>query len=473
MGKPATSTTPQFGRPAAGTGARAAPRKRQPKAAKDPRALASLDLRWAYERDDGDHVTDGDIEYAWTADAYWRALEPLESRRAAWRWLIKEAPDKASDSQAKACSAAALLHLSPVPGEALKEATGAALVPTRSGYVSVAEDGAVTVIPADRALGVRHVVACEYAPDASAPRFERFLAEVLPDEDVRAVVQEYIGYTLTRDTRYQVAQVWIGNGGNGKGTLSQIISALHERVASVKLENLEGFGLQPIIGASLIVVDETPQGKFADQTLKSLVSGDPVPIDRKHRDAITYRSPAKWVLCGNHTLKTSDSSDGFWRRWQYVPFTAKPKEGKAIPNLGRLIIRHELAGVLRWAIEGLSRLQKRGGFGEMPEAIQAAKMEARRETDSVAAWVADREATTTPGVMAVAKDAVYADYRDYCQKNGANPTGAPQFWKRIGGLLPDLEESRLRVKTDRIHAVNLVWSGCESARLSAQSNKRF
>lgn len=61
------------------------------------------------------------------------------------------------------------------------------------------------------------------------------------NEDVRARVQEYKGYTLLGDTRFQRVQFWIGQGANGKGTPANIVQALHNRTAAVQLDDLGGF----------------------------------------------------------------------------------------------------------------------------------------------------------------------------------------------------------------------------------------
>lgn len=48
----------------------------------------------------------------------------------------------------------------------------------------------------------------EYDPNAGAPLWERFLERVLPDAEVRAFMQRYIGYALTGDASEQVRRSW-------------------------------------------------------------------------------------------------------------------------------------------------------------------------------------------------------------------------------------------------------------------------
>ncbi|MEJ1938043.1 hypothetical protein WDZ92_48235, partial [Nostoc sp. NIES-2111] len=59
----------------------------------------------------------------------------------------------------------------------------------------------------------------EYLPKASAPIFEAFIADILPNDHVKRFVQRYLGYCLTALTREQVFALFHGEGRNGKSTL--------------------------------------------------------------------------------------------------------------------------------------------------------------------------------------------------------------------------------------------------------------
>jgi len=69
-------------------------------------------------------------------------------------------------------------------------------------------------------------VGCSYEPDATAPRWERFLAETLPDPDVRRFVQKLVGYSLTGEVGENVLPFAYGSGGNGKSVFLGAIRAV-------------------------------------------------------------------------------------------------------------------------------------------------------------------------------------------------------------------------------------------------------
>ena len=69
--------------------------------------------------------------------------------------------------------------------------------------------------------------AVAYDPEATCPRWDRFLPEVFHgDADVIAFVHRAVGYSLTGDTSEQCLFLPYGTGANGKGTLMNTLAAL-------------------------------------------------------------------------------------------------------------------------------------------------------------------------------------------------------------------------------------------------------
>ena len=76
----------------------------------------------------------------------------------------------------------------------------------------------------------------QYDPEAKAPKFEKFLDDVLYPELIRTA-KEIIAYTFIRKNLFQYWFVLIGNGGNGKNVFIGIITGLHgkKNVSNVPL----------------------------------------------------------------------------------------------------------------------------------------------------------------------------------------------------------------------------------------------
>jgi putative DNA primase/helicase len=397
----------------------------------------------------GTHATDGGALHKWV-DTHWSALDERDARVDAYRWLVKHAAGHASDANASQALRAAALFLAPVP-----PLTDKTVIPVRNGYVHVEPDG-VQLRPAERGFGVRHVLNCSYDPAAVAREFARFVERALPDPAVRARVQEYVGYTFLPDARFQRAQMWLGEGANGKGLLSAIVRALHHRWVSVALDELDGFERSVVMGASLIFADEVPRGRIHEQTIKKMVSGDPVSINRKYQAVVSVEVTAKWIACGNHLPAVTDHSTGFWRRWDIIPFGATVPESERDPELGKRIIANELAGVLNWSLEGLQRLLARGRFDPVvPQAMRQAMLDAKVETNSVLAWAEDCDVKVDGACRALKSD-VFRSYREWCTANALQTLGSVQFWKRMRDLYRGLREERRRQAGQQPRVVNVV-----------------
>ncbi len=385
--------------------------------------------------------------YRW-GKTHWCLLSETQAERDVYRWLVDNHRTSATPEMARRARKAMLLHSPPLP-----QATTDVVLPCLNGYVHF--DGSdVHLRDPDPALGIRYLIDCAYEPVATKPRkFLDFLEMVLPDASVRARVQEYIGYTLTSDTRYQRAQFWLGKGANGKGVLQQITSALHRKPESVHLDALEGFKLSGLLGASLVCCDEVPRGRINEQLLKSLIAGEPVQIDQKFRDPVSARVLGKWIVLGNHLPRITDHSEGFWRRWDIIPFDVVVPASHREPGLANKIIDTELAGVLNWALEGLCRLQRRGGFElELPMPMAELLQRARQETDPLRTWF--EESVVVAQTATTDKATVYDGYRAWCVRNGVQSLSSPHFWSRLRDMTP-LVETRPRVSGTQVRRCNL------------------
>lgn len=376
---------------------------------------------------DGLHASLGGQVLKWSG-THWENMEDNVLEREVYSFLLKnEDDDRATKNNVVNTVKATLLHLPPLATPPLETV----VLPARNGYIWI-EGGTATLRPHDKVLGLRHCIQCDYTPSTSPPaRFLAFLSEILPDPNVRSRVQEYAGYMFLPDARFQHAQLWLGSGRNGKGTLANILQAMQSRVAAVQLDSLDGFKLTNLIGAPMIYCDEAPKRGINEQLIKSLIAGELVQVDRKYRDPVVARITGKWLVLANHFPSITDQSVGFWRRWDVIPFDFDVPPEKVDASLAEHVIRHELSGVLNWAIDGLLRLLARGRFDPTaPAAIQNAIQEAKLETDSVAAWWEDICGELTADTK-TEKTKAYSYYADWARTHGMSPVSAPKFWKQI------------------------------------------
>lgn len=390
---------------------------------------------------DDKHVCIDEVIYEWNGN-HWSVLDEKYGEAFALNWLREFAPQSVSRSTARNAWGTLKLDLLNRSPEVKHEGV---VIPCQGTYLQINDAGELAVTPPRKDLYCTYSLSCRYEPDAQTPIFSAFLNQILPDEQLRNRVQEYVGYTLLSGHRYQCAGMWLGSGANGKGVLSNIVQALHQEVAAIQLDNKSRFGLSGLYRASLIVADELPPVKLDEGRLKSVTAGEAVFIDIKGQSPITTRVRGKLLVLGNNYPVVDDASEGFWRRWEVIPFTVTIPREQRDPKLADRIIRTELAGVLNWAIEGLQRLLRRDGFDPVrPAAMEHAIKTAKMVADDVTGWLADR-VETVAGPVTVKKSVVYADYRRWCAANDFTPRAPQSFWLKLKRCRTDMTAKKIRI----------------------------
>lgn len=446
---------------------------KRPQAAESEEKI-SVELQFSqYLRASGRYCADGGIIRRWTGN-FWQALTGKEAERVAFEWVASMSPAKATAKMAASCVDSSVISIQPLPR--VDVSTTEVLIPCQNGYLRLSEgaDGMWhrELVKPDKNQGITYEINCDYQPGAAAHEFDRFIKGVLPDEEVREFVREYLGYTLLPDCRFQTAQIWFGSGANGKSKLSEIIGELHKKTIALELDNLDGFRLEPLIGASLVRVDEIPK-RINEQKLKSLISAGQQSVDRKYRAAVSFIPTAKWLINCNSIPAVSDQSNGFWRRFEIIPFTQSFLQN-GDPLIAERIIKNELSGVLNWVLAGLVRLLERGEFLKTPDAVAAAKNEGKRETNSVASWLGDDDIELSYSAQTPREDVV-ARYRLWCQQNGMGAVSTPRFWQRMREMLGEDFSANSRVRVDgkqiRVVPIKLPPSPASPNRFSDAQNQ--
>lgn len=408
---------------------------------------------------DADLASFEGVLYRWTG-SYWAAQDARDEESRAFSWLKIHYPSRANPRLAISCVAAAVMGAQRLPGQAASQNV---VLPLKNGYLHIdIEKGTVSLKIPDKSLGMTYAINTAFDHDAEAPLFHTFLEQVFyMDKETQGWVQEYAGHTLMGDCRFQTAAFFLGTGANGKSTFTEIMAALHKKVVSAQLNALSGFNLSSLLGASLVVVDETPS-RIDEQALKSLISGGLCQVDRKFRDPIAFRPTAKWIILGNIVPSISDQSHGFWRRVPVVQFKRQFTPDQQDPMLAAKIIGNEMAGVLNWAVAGLVRLIQRGRFPNPSDAMVRAQLACQVESNSVLAWWSDDRAEVNVD-FETPRSVIYTDYKTWCHDNGMAPCGAEKFWNKLekiaGGEGTEARVRKINGQTVRVVSMRLLTPG--------------
>ena len=276
----------------------------------------------------------------------------------------------------------------------------------------------------------------EYNPAANCPNWLhvlRGIANSLGDETVD-FLQEFAGYCLTPDTSHELA-VWLhGQPGGGKSTfLAGLQTMLGPKSGLLGLADIERntFALANLPGKTMVVSTEQPSMYLASgHILNAIISGEPVMVNRKFRDAVEVQPVAKLAWAMNELPRISDANNGLFRRVKVVSFAPIAPSDRR-PELKAGLAR-EGAGILNWALRGLERLTQRGYF-IVPQVVEDSTVEFQSENDIMGLFMA--ECCVTDLDAKVQSSLLYNEYKEWASDNGYKPlnaVNAAKEWRRLG-----------------------------------------
>lgn len=297
------------------------------------------------------------------------------------------------------------------------------LAPCRNGILYLPDRSIIPATPryfATTALGV------SFDPAAKPPKaWNEFLRQLWPtDDESIALLQEWIGYLLTPDTRQQKILLLLGPKRSGKGTIARVIAALlgAASVASPTLASLgTNFGLWPLIGKTAAVIGDARLGGRSDiaqvvERLLSISGEDFQTIDRKHREPWTGKLSTRITIISNEPPRFTDASDALACRMLVLELSQSfyGKEDTTLTDK----LTAELPGILRWAIDGWKRLRGRGRF-EQPASSAGAIDDLIDLASPVAAWARQTCRTDEPDQQWwLACTDAYERFKGWCEGQG-------------------------------------------------------
>jgi len=284
----------------------------------------------------------------------------------------------------------------------------------------------------------------DYDPGAECPAWNRFLSEVLPDPEVRQLLQQFTGYCVVADTSLQVFLILVGEGANGKSVILLTVRALlgEENVSAVPLELFEEkHYLVQTRGKLLNIVPEVSDlDRTCEGILKGFVAGDPVAFNEKYKPVVTERPTARVIIATNELPRFRDRSLGLWRRMVLLPFDVVIPEEKQDPDLANKLAG-ELPGIFNWAVEGLRQLRENGRFIG-PERCRLELSRYQSEGNPARAFLEeDYECDVT---RQVPTQAIYDEYRRWCENRGYRPLGEANFGREVQRVFPQVRKTRPR-----------------------------
>jgi putative DNA primase/helicase len=240
----------------------------------------------------------------------------------------------------------------------------------------------------------------------------------------------------------------IGPPRSGKGTIARVLENLIGRanVAGPTLASFEtNFGLAALLGKSLAIIADARLSGRVDQSkvverILSISGEDSLTVDRKHREPVTGKIPARLMIISNELPRLAESSGALAHRMIVLRLTRTflGKEDTTLTDK----LKADLPGILLWAIAGWKRLNDRGHFVQ-PEAGRELAGEMKDLSSPIGLFL--RECCVVGPQYQSAVVDLFTAWGEWCRANGRDHTGTQQtFGRDLRAVVPDIKVAQRR-----------------------------
>jgi phage/plasmid primase, P4 family, C-terminal domain len=291
----------------------------------------------------------------------------------------------------------------------------------------------------------------EYDRDAYSELADKTLDKIAcGNHDIRALLEECIGYCFYRRNELSKSFMLTGCGSNGKSVfLDMVKNVLGEgNYSALDLNELdERFSVATMAGKLANIgddiSDEFLQGR-AVANFKKLVSGNQVKAEIKNDPNIFFMKPTvKLLFSANDIPVMKDRTGAVLRRMIIIPFNAKfsKNDSDYDPYITwKLKDEQVMKYLIRIGIEGLKRVLESNGFTESKEVTEELE-EFELRNNPILSFIKD---TPIEAILNQPTKEVFRMYKVYCVEKGFLEMTQPNFSRELNRRL-DVTVKRVRI----------------------------
>jgi putative DNA primase/helicase len=312
-----------------------------------------------------------------------------------------------------------------------------------------------------RADYVTNLVPVAYDPSATCDKWQAFLAEFLPIEQVRRCVQVLTGLGLLGIT-VQKLPFHYGAGANGKSVfLETVVRVLGPLAVGLPAESITGntergagqasADLARLYGKRFLRVLELPADKpLHEDLVKKLTGGERIPVRSLFKSYFEFAPVFIGHMSGNGYPRIDGTDNGIWRRMVVIHWPVQIPEDRQRDFEDVLAdFVPEYPGILNWMIEG-ALIYLREGL-DLPPEVRKATQDYRDEMDPIGEFCRDC-VEAVDGASETAR-AMYEAYVSWCLANAKKPVFETRFGRVMKARFRR-DDGRIRRYLDcRLHDV--------------------
>ncbi len=288
----------------------------------------------------------------------------------------------------------------------------------------------------------------KYDPEAECTHFEKLLSQC---EVNKTLIYEIFAYCLVAGYPIQAFFVFLGDGGNGKGTVLRVLRKFlgEENITGHSMQALDNnrYAKADLFGKLANICGDMPPTQVTDTSaIKTTTGGDAITAPVIYKGNITFESRAKMIFSLNIMPEFDDETDSFDRRPVFQEFNRRVVGLDPDFNEADLWTDNELSGIFNHCLQVLPDLLQRGTFtGQM--GIEETRVYRQRKGNTIQTFI--EECSYLSEYETVETIHVYAAYLRWCTDNHETAMSDKIFGRKLREFFPEIKRRRFGTGDDR------------------------
>lgn len=322
----------------------------------------------------------------------------------------------------------------------------------KNGIYDVEDDRLIDFSPE---IIITNKVNFNYNPDAASELLDNTLDKLsCNDKNVRALLEEAVGYCFYRRNELRKSFILTGDKKNGKSTYLSMLKELlgDDNTAALDLNELgDRFSSASLFGKLANIGDDIGDDFIANPSIfKKIVSGDPIKGEKKGQNEFFFAPYCKLLFSANNIPRMKDKSGAVLSRLVIIPFDAR--FSKDDPDFDpyikyKLIEPEVLEYLIVLGIEGLKRILKNNAFTKSDK-VQRSIEEYEETNNPIQLFFKEVDADDIENEPT---KEIYKMYSEFCLANAFNPMSNIEFSKQVKKQFDfEIKDKTIRGKKYRI-----------------------
>jgi len=283
------------------------------------------------------------------------------------------------------------------------------------------------LIPHSPDIVITNMIPWDYDPAAYSEIADRFLNDIsCNDPEIRALLEECIGYCFYREVKFKSAFFLTGDRDNGKSTFLEALGAVlgEDNTVSLDMAEIKDKHTTGMIGGKLANIGDDIEGNYISEVslFKKITDGNRIKADPKGISPYNFRPYTKMVFSANSIPGINDPTGAATKRMIIIPFDAcfdrdDPKTDKDMKK--KLRQAAAVQYFIKIGVEGLKRILRNNGFTKSARVSRMQK-EYILENDPLTAFI---EETGKNHIINTSSETVFKEYDIFCCNNGFRLSG--------------------------------------------------